>query len=70
MTFISELGDREAAACMGLFILMETLAQNICLRCTSKNGKAKGVINDAIVGLHALGNKCQTNEFQRCFYFE
>lgn len=48
-------------------ILVRTLAQNTRLRCTSKNGNAKGVINDAIVASQALGNVCQTNDFQKCF---
>lgn len=54
---------------MYLPVLVDDSCSEITPLCTSKNGNAKGVFNDAIVGSPALGNMYQTNDFQKCFYF-
>lgn len=61
------LSDRGTAVCMCLPVLVENRCSEVTLLCTSKNGNAKGVFNDAIVGSQALGNMYQTNDFQKCF---
>lgn len=68
MIFILDLGDKNRLFARTCPIFWRFLAQNNTLLCASKNGNAKGVIYDAIVGSVGLGQGlCQTNEFQKCF---